>query len=327
MNMKEINNFPRIDLGCFPTPFYKMENLSKKLGISLYIKRDDLSGLAAGGNKTRKLEFVLADAIEKKCDVIITTGAAQSNHAMLTAMACSKVNLKPVLVLMKRGVTDIKGNMLLNKIVDAEVHFVDSDDYKDVYAEMERWAEEFRQNGRKPYLVPIGASVPLGCLGYVSGAVELFSQADQAGVKIDHVVCATGSGGTQAGLMVGAKLMKKDTKVLGMLAAPGEGFDQLVYDLAVDTCKLMETDLKLSKDDVILREFMGPGYGVPSIEGTEAIKLAAGSEGFLLDPVYTAKAFGGLLTMINEGYFSKHENIVFVHTGGLPALFAVDAEY
>lgn len=325
--MKEINSFPKVSLGCFPTPFYKMENLSTKLDMSIYVKRDDLSGLAAGGNKIRKLEYVLADALDQKCDTVITTGQAQSNHAMLTAVASRKVGLEPILVLKKRGVTGIKGNMLLNKIVDADVRFVDSDHYEDVYQEMDCLAEELTQKGQKPYLIPVGASVPLGCLGYVAGAIELFSQADQMGIKIDHIVCASGSGGTQAGLIVGTKIRNKDTKIIGILTSPEQDFDELVYSLALDTCTLLETDLKLSKEDIILKEYIGPGYGLPSAEGTSAIKLVAGTEGFLLDPVYTGKAFGGLLSLIREGYFKRYETIVFIHTGGLPALFAVEADY
>ena len=325
--MKEITSFPKINLGCFPTPFYKMAHLSDKLGLSIYIKRDDLSGLAAGGNKTRKLEFVLADAIEQGCDVILTTGQAQSNHAMLTAMACRKADLDPILVLKKRGVTGNKGNMLLNKIVDADVRFVDSDHYDEVYQEMNILAEELRQKGRNPYLIPVGASVPLGCLGYVAGAIEMFSQADQMGVDIDQIVCASGSGGTQAGLIVGARLMGKKTRITGILASPEQGFDELVYQLSLDTALLLEADLGLTREDVILREYVGPGYGVPSEGGTAAIKLVAETEGFLLDPVYTGKAFGGLISLVNEGYFKKDETIAFIHTGGLPALFAVDATY
>ncbi len=325
--MKEITSFPKVSLGCFPTPFYKMENLSRKLDMSIYVKRDDLSGLAAGGNKTRKLEYVLADAMAQKCDTVITTGQAQSNHAVLTAVACRKVGLEPILVLKKRGVTGIKGNMLLNKIVDADVRFVDSDHYEDVYREMDLVAEEQEQKNRRPYQIPLGASVPLGCLGYAAGVIELFAQADQRGTRIDHIVCASGSGGTQAGLIVGAKILNKDTKIIGILTSPEQDFDKLVYNLALDTCKLLETDLNISKEDIILKEYIGPGYGLPSAEGTSAIKLVACTEGFLLDPVYTGKAFGGLLSLIREGYFKKNETIVFIHTGGLPALFAVDADY
>lgn len=325
--MRNISSFPKISLGCFPTPFYKMENLSKQFSRDIYVKRDDLSGLAAGGNKTRKLEYVLADAIEKQCDVVITTGQAQSNHAMLTAMACRKVNLKPVLVLKKRGVTAIKGNMLLNKIVDADVRFVDSDHYSEVYDEMKLVAKEQQYSSSKAYLVPLGASVPIGCLGYVDGVMELFAQADKLDIRIDHIVCASGSGGTQAGLIVGARLLNKSTKITGILTSPEHGFDELVHKLAMDTCELLQTDLNISMEDVVLKEYIGPGYGLPSTEGTAAIKLVAGAEGFLLDPVYTGKAFGGLLALIQEGYFKKDETIVFIHTGGLPALFAVDAEY
>ncbi|MEG1799105.1 MAG: pyridoxal-phosphate dependent enzyme, partial [Synergistaceae bacterium] len=213
--MKSLNDFARIKLGVLPTPFYKLENLSKKLGKNIYIKRDDMTGVSLGGNKVRKLEFLLADAMEKGCDYVLTTGGAQSNHAMLTAACANRLGMKAILVLKQRGVTEKRGNLILDDILGADVRFVDSDSYDDVYAEMHRIEDDLAAGGHKAYHVPVGGSVPLGVLGYVGCAKELFEQADAAGVKIDRIVSCIGSGGTYAGLALGAKLCSPGTPVTG----------------------------------------------------------------------------------------------------------------
>ena len=325
--MKNIKSFPRINIGCYPTPFYLMKNLSNKIGLNLFIKREDLSGIGIGGNKIRKLEFLLADAKLKNCDTVITTGAAQSNHAMLTAAACRALNLEPILVLKKRGVTALKGNLLLNHILNTKVHFVDIDDYEDVYKEMNKIAKGLITKGKKPYIIPLGGSVPLGVLGYVNAVSEMLSQAEQKGIAIEHIVCASGSGGIQAGLIVGTKLFNRNIKVTGIEISPEEGFAKIVADLANGTLKLLESELSIKEEDVVVKEYIGPGYACPSPEGTEAIKLVARTEGIILDPVYTGKAFGGLMSLAKEGYFNKGDNIVFMHTGGIPALFAIESKF
>ena len=206
----------KLNLGQFPTPMYRLDNMSRTLGRSIYIKRDDMTGVSTGGNKVRKLEYLLYDAKEKGADVVLTAGGAQSNHAMLTAACCNRIGLKSILVLKKRGVQGRVGNLLLNELLGADVRFVDSDSYDDVYAEMDRIADELKKQGHTPYLVPVGGSVPLGTLGYVDCAKEIFSEALELGIRIDRIISTAGSGGTLAGLLLGARLYGDGGKVKGI---------------------------------------------------------------------------------------------------------------
>ncbi|WIF95061.1 D-cysteine desulfhydrase family protein [Caminicella sporogenes] len=321
--MYKISNFKRKKLGIFPTPFKKLQNLSSKFNVNLFIKRDDLSGVGVGGNKIRKLEFLLADAIDKGCDTVITIGGAQSNHAMLTAASCRKLHLEPILVLKKRGVTDTKGNLLLNNILDAKIYFIDTDSTSEVYDEAIKLSEELMKKGKKPYVIPMGGSNILGTLGYINCAFELFKQADEIGVNIDHIVCASGSGGTQGGIIAGVKLLDKKTKVTGVMVSPEKDFEKKISNLVNGALKLLESDICINEKEVVLKDYVGLGYAIPSEIGTQAIKLLAKNEGIILDPVYTGKAFGGLIDLIERGYIRENENVVFIHTGGIPGLFAI----
>ena len=334
--MKTVKDFKRIDFALLPTAMYKLTNISRELGKNIYIKRDDMTGVSFGGNKVRTLEFLLADAFDKGCDYVITTGGAQSNHAMLTAACANRIGMKSKLVLQGRGVMAKKGNLILNDILDAEVSFVDSDDFSDVYEEMNRVKDELTQNGHKAYFVPLGGSVPLGSLGYVNCAAEIFSQADSQNIRIDHIVNATGSGGTQSGLTLGAALYGSETKVTGI--AVGDGlYEENILGLTKETADLLELayrgDIKNTnnRNDLIdlkcnIVPCFGEGYAIPSPEGMAAIKMMATTEGLILDPVYTGKAFAGLIKLITEGYFDDDENILFVHTGGTGGVFAVGLE-
>ena len=296
--MRSIDSFPRLSLGIFPTPIHKLENISRLLGREIYIKRDDMSGLGLGGNKTRKLEFLLADAKAQGAEIVFTTGGAQSNHAMLTAAAAGRLGMKAILVLKKRGVTDCVGNQLLERLMGTEVRFVDTDDYADIYAEMDRIGREL---GRPYYKIPCGGSNALGALGYVDCAREIAGQ----GLRFDHIVCAEGSGGTMAGLALGAKLFLPGTKVHGMMVDT-DPFDPI------------------TPEDYLLREMCGPGYASASPAGNAAVALMARREGIFLDPVYTGKAFAGLLELVEEGAFGEEERVLFLHSGGAGGLFAVD---
>ena len=319
--MKQITDFPNLPLGLLPTPLYKMENLSRELGKNLYIKRDDLIGVALGGNKVRKLEFLLADARAKGADVVLTAGGPQSNHAMLTAACAARLGMEAILVLKKRGVLE-GGNLILDGIFGAEVRFVDTDSYDDVYAEMERLMEELRQKGRTPYFIPVGGSVPLGCLGYVNCAREIANQAEELGVSFDSIVSAAGSGGTYAGLTLGAKLFLPGARSVGV-GVCDDPFEEIAYDLMEGAAQLLEWPGPVDREDIHIRYHIGPGYAVPSPEGNAAVKHLARAEGILVDPVYTGKALAGFLQLLEEGYFGEDENILFVHTGGAGALFAV----
>ncbi len=314
--MRSLESFPRVSLGVFPTPVQKLENISRLLHTNVYVKRDDLSGLGLGGNKVRKLEFLLADAKEKGAELVFTTGGAQSNHAMLTAAAAGKLGMKAILILKKRGVTACKGNQLLEKLMGTEVRFVDTDDYADIYAEMDRVGKEL---GLPYYKIPCGGSNALGSLGYVSCARELRDQ----GFRPDYLICAEGSGGTMAGLSLGAKLFLPGTKVFGMMVDT-DPFDRITPALMREAAALLEAEVQITEEDFHLRDMCGPGYAIASREGNAAVSLMAEQEGLFLDPVYTGKAFAGLLAMAGEGAFKPEDKVLFLHSGGAGGLFAVD---
>ena len=320
--MKRLTDFPNIPLAQLPTPLYKLEHLSRSLGKNIYIKRDDMTGVALGGNKVRKLEFLLADAREKGRDVVLTAGGPQSNHAMLTAACASRLGMRAILVLKKRGELS-GGNLILDDIFGAEVRFVDSDSYDDVYAEMDRLIEELRREGHSPYAIPVGGSVPLGSLGYVNCALEIANQAQDMGVTFDSVVSAAGSGGTYAGLTYGAKLFLPGTRSVG-IGVCGDPFADIAWDLMNGVKDLLQSDVPVEREDIHIEYAIGPGYAIPSPEGCAAVRRLAREEGILADPVYTGKALAGFFRLLEEGYFDQDEEILFVHTGGAGALFAVD---
>ncbi len=321
--MKTIHDFPRAALGITPTPLHKLENLSRRYGKNLYIKRDDMTGVGLGGNKVRKLEYLLADAQAKGADVVFTTGGAQSNHAMLTAACCNKLGMRAVLLLKKRGVTETKGNLILDHLLGAEVHFIDTDSYDQVYAEMRRMGDELQAEGHTPYYIPVGGSTALGALGYVAAMEETYAQSKEMGVRFDHTVCVCGSGGTTAGTAVGTKLYSPGTKVLG-IAVDDDPFEEIVPRLMEETLGLLESPLTVEKGDVDILFHVGAGYGLAGVEDTAAVKEMAQSEGIFLDPVYTGKAFALFLELLRKGYFDGEENILFLHSGGAGGLFAVE---
>ena len=321
--MKQLSEFSRLSFGVFPTPLYRLENISAKYGKNIWIKRDDLCGVALGGNKVRKLEFLLADAKDNGCDTVFTTGGAQSNHAMLTAACAARLGMKCILILKQRGVTERKGNLILDEIFGADVRFMDTDSYDDIYAEMHRVAEELAKDGHKSYFIPCGGSSALGAIGYAAGMEEAAKQAAERGLSVGHIVSATGSGGTTAGLLLGAKLFFPGVKVTGM-GVDDDPFEKIVPDLAAQAAGLMETTLERTDDDFEMVYHLGEGYAIPNPEDTPYIEELARLEGILLDPVYTGKAWSGMLKLLKDGYFDGEDNILFVHTGGAAALFAMD---
>ena len=318
-----MNSFPKLPLGVYPTPFYKLETISAKYGRNIWIKRDDLCGIALGGNKVRKLAYLLADAQAQGCDTVFTTGGAQSNHAMLTAACASHLGMKCILLLKQRGVTEQRGNLILNRIYGAEVRFVDTDSYDDIYAEMARLTEELARDGHKAYSIPVGGSVPLGSLGYADCVQELAEQAAAAGAAIGHIVSATGSGGTTAGLLVGAKLYLPEAKVTGM-GVDDDPFEKIVPTIAAGSAELLGIPFERTPDDFEMIYHVGDGYAIPNPQDTPCIEELARTEGILLDPVYTGKAWAGMLKALQKGYFEGDGDIVFVHTGGTAALFAME---
>lgn len=312
--MKE---FDKIPLGLFPTPLYRLPNMSRELGANIWIKRDDMCGVALGGNKVRKLEYLLSDAKKQGYELVMTTGQAQSNHAMLTAACANKLGMECILVLKKRGVTARKGNQILNYLMGTEVVFVDTDSYDDIYREMDRIAA---QRGKKYYQIPCGGSNELGSLGYVDCMKEIA----QSGQHFDHIVTACGSGGTAAGSVLGAKIYMPDAHVICSMV-DNDPFDVIVPELMKKSAALLETDVEIPVPDLI--DMCGPGYSIPSPEGNEAIAMMMRLEGIVLDTCYTGKAFAGLVKRAREGYFKPTDNVLFVHTGGAGGLFSQDWEH
>ena len=311
-----MNQFEKASLGLFPTPLYRLPNISRELGTNIWIKRDDLCGVALGGNKVRKLEYLLQDAKNQGYDLVMTTGQAQSNHAMLTAACALRMGLDCVLVLKERGVTARKGNQILNHLMGVEVRYVDTDSYADIYDEMDRIAA---QMGRNVYKIPCGGSNALGSLGYIDCMKEIA----ESGIRFDHLVCTCGSGGTAAGSVLGAKLYLPDTKVMCSMV-DDDPFDVIVPNLMKDVADLLGTDVEIPVPDLL--DMCGPGYSIPSEEGNAAISMMIRLEGIVLDTCYTGKAFAGLIRRAREGYYKSEDNVLFLHTGGAGGLFAQDWE-
>jgi D-cysteine desulfhydrase len=318
-----LHDFPKQSLGFFPTPLVELTRLSDILGgPTIFMKRDDQSGLALGGNKTRKLEYILGDAISKGCDALITAGAAQSNHCRQTAAAAAKLGLECHLLLGGMEPDKPSGNLLLDSLFGCHIHWTGK------YRKGESIPEVFaRLKGAKkrPYIVPYGGSNELGAIAFVEATKELQEQSNE--LSLTHIVCASSSGGTQAGLMLGKKMFEMAYHVVGINIDKDEPgmptFKQQILSLANLTANKIGFEHKFSEQELILNSsYVGKGYGVVGDLENEAISVTAKSEGILLDPVYTGRAMGGLIHMIRSGQVSKKDRILFWHTGGTPALFA-----
>ncbi len=319
--------FPRLHLAHLPTPLEKLDRLTRELGgPEIWIKRDDCTGLSTGGNKTRKLEFLMAEAQQQGADIVITQGATQSNHARQTAAFAAKLGMGCHLLLEDRtGYEDrnyrFSGNVLLDLLHGATTERRESG--LDMNAEMEAVADGMRASGKNVYTIPGGGSNPTGALGYVNCALELIAQANAQSLRIDHIVHATGSAGTQAGLVVGLKAMNANIPLLGIgVRAPKEAQENNVYALAQTTAEKLGCAGVVRRDDVVANtDYVGEGYGLPAPSTIEAIKMFSQLESILLDPVYSGKGAAGLIDLIRKGRFSKNDRIVFLHTGGSAALF------
>jgi D-cysteine desulfhydrase len=318
--------FPRRRYTAGQTPIERVPRFSAALGgPNIYIKRDDLLGLTAGGNKTRKLEFLVADALAQGADTLITCGAIQSNHCRLTLAAAVKEGLKCRLVLEERIPgsyhPEAGGNIFLFNLLGAEqVRVVPAG--ADMPEEMAVVAAELAAAGRKGYVIPSGGSNSLGALGYVACAQEILAQAFDLGLEIHAILCASGSAGTQAGLVTGVQGCSMNVPVLGIdVSRPKEVQEALVYGLVQETAERAGLNAAVPREAVVcFGDYVGPGYSLPTPGMVEAVRLLAGTEGILLDPVYTGKAMAGLIDLVRKGYFDRDSNILFVHTGGSPAL-------
>ncbi len=320
--------FPRRRYTVGQTPLEPLAHLSERLGgPTLFIKRDDLLGLAAGGNKTRKLEFVVADALEQGADTLITCGAIQSNHCRLTLAAAVKEGLKCQLVLEENVAGTYNpstgGNNLLYNLMGVEAIKVVPGG-TDMMQAMQEIAEELTAKGRKAYTIPVGASDAIGSLGYIACAQEILNQAFEQGVMIDRVVCASGSTGTQAGLVTGFYGCNSKISVVGVNVSRGkEEQEALVYELVEKTADKLGIGGTIPADAVLcFGDYVGDGYSIPTQGMIEAVKMVASTEAILLDPVYTGKTMAGLIDLVRKGFFKKEETVLFLHTGGSPALYA-----
>ncbi len=320
---------PRFPLAQLPTPIEALAALTRHLGgPRLLIKRDDQTGLALGGNKTRKLEFLLADALAQNADTILTAGAAQSNHCRQTAAAAARAGLRCELVLGGAPPAVANGNVLLDQLLGATLHWTGPERRGERLGEV---AARLQAEGRRPYIIPYGGSNAVGAAGYTAAMVELAEQLAAAHQNVDHIVFASSSGGTQAGLMVGAKVTGFAGRVLGLRidkGDPTEGpYAAAVLRLARQTAERWGAAVTLAEDDCQLNaDYLGAGYGVVGDLEREALQLMARHAGILLDPVYTGRAFGGLVDLIRRGAFAPSETVLFWHTGGAPALFAYAAD-
>ena len=322
-----LSKFPRLRLAHLPTPLEPMKRLSEALGgPEIWIKRDDCTGLSTGGNKTRKLEFLMAEAQLQGADTVMTQGAVQSNHVRQTSAFAAKLGMKCHVLLEDRtGYIDDNYNHNGNVFIDL-LHgatYEKRGPGLDMNAEMEVVANKLRANGANVYTIPGGGSNSTGALGYVDCAFELLNQANNMDLVIDHIVHATGSTGTQAGLVSGLKAMNANIPLLGIsVRAPREIQEENVYNLAVDTTDKLGCPGVVNREDIVANsDYVGEGYGFPTEAGIEAITMFAELEGILLDPVYSSKGASGLIDLIRKGRFNKSDRVVFIHTGGSASLF------
>jgi D-cysteine desulfhydrase len=319
--------FPRRRYTQGRTPIERLSRLSEELaGPTIYMKRDDLLGLAGGGNKTRKLEFLVAEALARGADTLITCGAVQSNHCRLTLAAAVKEGLKCRLVLEERVPGSFNpqsgGNNFLFRLLGVEkIKVVPGG--SDMKAAMQAVADELAGAGRKAYVIPGGGSNPVGATGYVACAEEILAQAFELGINIDRIICASGSAGTHAGLVTGFNGNNSNIPVIGInVSRPKADQEELVYDLAQRTARHVGVNSVIPREAVVcFDEYVGPGYSLPTPQMAEAVRMLARLEGVLIDPVYTGKAMAGLIDLVRKGTFDQKENILFIHTGGSPALY------
>jgi L-cysteate sulfo-lyase len=316
------DEIPRVKLAVLPTPLEPLNNLSKKLGgPQLFIKRDDMTGLATGGNKTRILEFILGDALSLGADIIVTGANPQSNFVRQTTAATRKLGLDLLLVISDEKPREVSGNLLLTTIMGPEIRFVGGHE-SDLGPKMEKVAQELRESGRKPYVIHKFGSVPKGAVAYVNAFMELESQVKQQGLGENKVVVSSAAG-TYGGLCLGAMAMKSDIEVTGIaISERSDNWEQTLTELIKGTADHLGLDIGFGPGDInVNTDYIGGGYAVPTEGMVEAIKLVARTEGVLLDPIYTGKGMAGLIDLIRKGVFTEDDKVVFWHTGGVPSLF------
>lgn len=325
----EFDRFPRVALCHQPTPIEEMPRLTAHLGgPRLFIKRDDCTGLATGGNKTRKLEFLMGEALREEADMVVTQGAVQSNHVRQAAAAACRLGMKCHVLLERRVPGRAKayeetGNVLLDKLFGATFEF--RPDGLDMNAEAQDVAHRLRVAGHRPYFIPGGGSNATGALGYASCAQEIVDQCAESGLRFQWLVMGTGSSGTQAGLVAGFHLLGYDLPVMGIsVRQPRERQTLAVYATTQKALAHLG-GAEIEQDKILVDDgYVGEGYGLPAPSTLEAIRLVARQEGILLDPVYSAKGMAGLIGLVRNGFFEPDDNVLFLHTGGSTSLFAYE---
>ncbi|MFX1506564.1 MAG: D-cysteine desulfhydrase family protein [Promethearchaeota archaeon] len=322
MTQFNLESIPRIPLCLLPTPIVPLKRLTQHLGgAEIFMKRDDLTGVAFGGNKNRKLEFLLADAKEKGADVIVTEGALQSNHCLQTAACSAKLGLECELVLSGEDPDFITGNLLLNQILDVKIHRAkDSVERKELLIRVE---EELKAEGKKPYMIPTGGSTGVGALGYLNCIAEIVRQSKELGISFSHLIHSTGSGGTQSGLLIGRKIYSPNLEILGInVGDPTKRLQKEIKRIIKEFNQDWGLELMIGDESIkILEGYFGQGYGIPTQEMIDTVKLMAKLEGVFLDPVYTGKAIVGLVDLVKSDVIPKDDNVLFLHSGGGPSIF------
>ena len=324
----DLDKIKKLNLGITPTPIEHLSRLSKILGgPQIYIKRDDYTGAALGGNKVRKLEYLLADALDRGADTIITTGGLQSNHARITAGLCAALGLKSVLVLLADEPEDYDGNVLLDRIFGADIVFAGKKDFEgEPERRMAEIEKEYRARGCSTYTIPLGGASPVGCLGYVKCMQEISMQTERINLEINCIITADGSGGTHAGLEAGKRVFNRDTRIIGIsVLFDRETIRNHVLRETNETLALLGSCASCP-DVTVYDDYIGPGYAKPDERTLETLSLL-GKEGIVLDPVYTGKSMTGLIDLVRKKEFAKSENILFLHTGGYPGLAVLKKKY
>ena len=318
------DHLARVSLAHLPTPVEEMTRLRQQLGGGprLLIKRDDQTGLATGGNKTRKLEFLAGDALAQGADILVTVGGPQSNHCRQTAAAAAKLGLRCALVLSgsETPAREWNGNLLLDELLGAELYWSGDRAREAVAGEV---VDQLRSSGARPYFIPVGGSVPLGAAGYVAAVEELSDQLHARQMRVDRIVFSSGSAGTHSGILVGVKALRLSASVEGIHNDKVGDLSAKILSLSAATADFLDLDLQIKESDVVLHEDYGAsGYGVITDAEREAIRILARSEGIIADPIYTGRALVGLIDLIRKGAISSDETVLFWHTGGVAGLFA-----
>jgi D-cysteine desulfhydrase family pyridoxal phosphate-dependent enzyme len=325
MRQDLISELPRVELAKLPTPLEPVKRLGKALGgLELWFKRDDLTGFGLGGNKVRSLEYLAADAIRQGSDTLVTGGSTESNHVRTTMAVAAHLGLSGVAVLPGEQPAETQGNLLLNKLLKAKLVFSGDPDRKHIDKHIVCEVERLRTLDKNPYMIKRGGVSALGCIGYVAAAMELCSQLKKLSVEPDFLLCATGCGVTQAGLLLGFRLMKYDCKLYGVTVSRrrNECIAQ-IEKLIKETTQILELDLIIPSDDIIVfDDYIGEGYNKPTSECIQCIHLVAQTEGIFLDPIYTGKAMAGLIDLIRKGVVGLDKVAIFLHTGGVPSVFS-----